>query len=149
MKEILLAVLGVLGVAIPSVLQLMTGESRRLRNMTTTAELLGKLPDDLDDVKKLLTDALHSETKSKTIGRGHPLPWMVSGGVVFLGFLVCMYYVMQPPGSGQSASEARSIFILAGVVLYFVGAVLFVHGVHLLGRTFHLFAHQRHTKAEG
>ena len=44
MKEILLAALGVLGVAIPSVIQLMTGESRRVSNMKATLELMEAVP---------------------------------------------------------------------------------------------------------
>ena len=97
----------------------------------------------------MLVTALQSETKGKESGRGHPTPWLVAGGVVFLARLGCMYLVMQPPGTGHGASQARSAFILVGVLLYFVGAALFVHGVLLLGRTFHLFAHQRQGKAEG
>ena len=47
---------------------------------------------------------------------------------------------MQPPGGGQTESQLRSLFILLALIAYVVGAAVFVHGVHLLGRRYHLLS---------
>jgi hypothetical protein len=139
-KEIVLAVLGVLGVAIPSVLQLVTGESRRVSNMKATLELLKDLPEesDFDDTRTWLRNALRGEAH---LDRVVPHKrYMLRGLGVFAVCLVFSYLVMQPPGSGQTESELRSLFILLAVASYAVGLAIFLHGVHLLGRHLHMFS---------
>lgn len=54
--------------------------------------------------------------------------------------LVFTYLIMQPPGGGQTESQLRSLFILLALIAYVVGAAVFVHGVHLLGRRYHLLS---------
>ena len=140
MKEILLAALGVLGVAIPSVIQLMTGESRRVSNMKATAELLKELPPDpeLNDTRDWLKRALGHEAHIDKKSSHRPFLWWGAGSLLLC--LVFTYLVMQPPGDGEAEDKARSFFILLAVVAYVVGAAVFVHGVHLLGRRYHLFS---------
>ena len=140
MKEILLAALGVLGVAIPSVIQLMTGESRRVSNMRAAVELLKDLPDDreLDNTRDWLKHALgHEAHVDKKTSHRKFLWW---GAVSLALCLVSTYFVMQPPDNGLSEGQWRSVFILVALVAYVVGAAVFVHGVHLLGRRYHLFS---------
>jgi hypothetical protein len=139
-KEILLAALGVLGVAIPSVIQLMTGESRRVSNMKATAELLKELPPDaeLNDTRDWLKRALAHEAHLDKKTSHRPFLWWGAGSLLLS--LVFTYLVMQPPGTGEAEDKARSFFILLAVVAYVVGAAVFVHGVHLLGRRYHLFS---------
>jgi hypothetical protein len=140
-KEILLAALGVLGVAIPSVIQLMTGESRRVSNMAATAQLLKDLPDDaeLNDTRDWLRGALKHEAHLDTKKTSHrPFLWC-GAGIIALS-LVFTYLVMQPPGQDDAQDKWRSLFILLAVITYVVGAAVFVHGVHLLGRRYHLFS---------
>ena len=140
MKEILLAALGVLGVAIPSVIQLMTGESRRVSNMRATAELLNNLPPDqeLDDTRTWLKGALRHEAHlDKKTSHKPFLRWGVASLVLCV---ISTYFVMQPPSKGLTESEWRSVFILIALVAYVVGAAVFVHGIHLLGRRYHLFS---------
>ena len=139
-KEILLAALGVLGVAIPSVIQLMTGESRRVSNMSATAQLLRDLPDEpeLKDARDWLKGALRHEAHidRKTSHR----PFLRWGAASLVVCLVFTYLVMEPPGHGHTENELRSLFILVALVAYVIGAAVFVHGVHLLGRRYHLFS---------
>lgn len=138
MKEILLAALGVLGVAIPSVIQLMTGESHRVSNMKATLELIGMLPDDEDEMKQALRTSLRREAKIDR-DSSHHARFLGVGALIILTCLVCSYFVMQPPGSGQTRSELHSVFILLALVFYVVGAAVVVHGAHLLGRNMHIF----------
>jgi hypothetical protein len=140
-KEILLAALGVLGVAIPSVIQLMTGESRRVSNMSATAQLLRDLPDDdpeLEDTRDWLRRALSHEAHVDKKSAHRPFLWCGAG--IFVLCLVFTYLVMQPPGDDDAQDQWRSLFILLAVITYVVGAAVFVHGVHLLGRRYHLFS---------
>jgi hypothetical protein len=139
-REILLAALGVMGVAIPSVIQLMTGESRRVNNMSATAQLLKDLPEDpeLDDTRAFLKRALRHEAHAdKATSHRQFLFW---GGGSLAVCLIFTYLVMQPPGHGQTESQWRSFFILVALVAYVTGAAVFVHGVHLLGRRYHMFS---------
>jgi hypothetical protein len=139
-KEILLAVLGVLGVAIPSVIQLMTGESRRVSNMRATAELLKEVRDDpeLKDTQAWLKDALRHEAHIDRKPTHGGFLWWGAGSLGVC--LVFTYLIMQPPGDGRTESQLRSLFILLALIAYVVGAAVFVHGVHLLGRRYHLFS---------
>jgi hypothetical protein len=139
-KEIVLAALGVLGVAIPSIIQLVTGESRRVNNMTATVALLKELPEDpeLDATRSWLKNALAREAH---LDRDVPHKRYLLRGIGIFGLCLCFsYLVMQPPGDGRTESELRSLFILLAVASYVVGAAVFVHGVHLLGRRLHLFS---------
>jgi hypothetical protein len=140
-REILLAALGVLGVAIPSVIQLMTGESRRISNMRSTVQLLTDLPDDpeLDPTRVWLKKALAREAHLDRDTGSHR-PFMIWGAAIIAVCLVFTFLVMQPPSDGQLESQLRSVFILLAVVSYVVGAAVFVHGVHLLGRRYHMFS---------
>jgi len=140
-REILLAALGVLGVAIPSVIQLMTGESRRVSNMRATVSLLHDLPDDpeLDPTRAWLKRALAREARMDREGQSHTA-FMVWGAAIIALCLVFTFLVMQPPGDGARESQLRSLFILLAVVFYAVGAAVFVHGVHLYGRRIHMFS---------
>jgi quinol-cytochrome oxidoreductase complex cytochrome b subunit len=137
-KEIVLAVLGVLGVAIPSVIQLMTGESHRVSNMRATLELIAALPDDEEfrETKQALRNSVRREAKVDRDSSNHTA-FMVAGAVIILACLGCSYLVMQTPGDND---QLHSLFILLAVVLYVVGAAVLVHGVHLLGRNLHLFS---------
>jgi hypothetical protein len=140
-KEILLAALGVLGVAIPSVIQLMTGESRRVSNMAATAQLLKELPDDdpeLEGTRDWLRHALGHEARLDKKTSHRPFLWCGAG--IFALCLVFTYLVMQPPGQDDEQDKWRSLFILLALITYVVGAAVFVHGVHLLGRRYHLFS---------
>jgi hypothetical protein len=140
-KEILLAALGVLGVAIPSVIQLMTGESRRVSNMSATAQLLKDLPDDpeLQDTRDWLKRALGHEAHVDKKSTHRKFLWLGAG--IFAICLASTYAVMHPPSWGRLADdEWQSVFILVALVAYVVGAAVFVHGVHLLGRRYHLFS---------
>jgi hypothetical protein len=142
-KEILLAALGVLGVAIPSVIQLMTGESRRVSNMKATLELMQALPNDVEfePTKEFLRDSLKHESKADKDGGSHRR-FLVAGAAIILVCLVFSYFVMQPPGSGQTQSELHSVFILLALIFYVVGAAAVVHAAHLFGRNQHLFHKQ-------
>ncbi|WP_142998240.1 hypothetical protein, partial [Streptococcus pneumoniae] len=111
MKEILLAALGFLGVAIPAVIQLMTGESHRVSNMKATIELIGMLPDEEEEMKQALRNSLRREAKIDRDSSGHGR-FLVVGGLIILACLVCSYFVMQPPGSGETRSQLHSIFVL-------------------------------------
>jgi hypothetical protein len=147
-KEILLAALGFLGVAVPSVIQLMTGESRRVSNMRATLELMNALPPD-DDELQLMRESLraslaHEARVDKDEGRH--VRFLAAGAAIILVCLVCSYFVMQPPGSGRTREQLHSVFILLALVFYVVGAVMVVHGAHLLGRNMHLF-HKRDVTA--
>jgi hypothetical protein len=140
-KEILLAALGVLGVAIPSVIQLMTGESRRVSNMRATLDLMQALPADdekLQAVRDQLRASLAHEARLDKDESSHR-QFFFFGSAVFLVCLACSYFVMQPPGSGHTRSELHSVFILLTLVFYVVGAVAVVHAAHLFARNQHLF----------
>ena len=138
MKEIVLAVLGVLGVAIPSVIQLMTGESHRVSNMRATLELIAALPDDkeFEETKQSLRNSIRREAKVDRDSSNHT-SFIAAGAVIIVACLCCSYLVMQTPGDND---QLHSLFILLAVVLYVVGAAVLVHGVHLLGRNLHLFS---------
>ena len=141
MKEILLAALGVLGVAIPSVIQLMTGESRRVTNMRSTLELMQALPQDDEELQRMresLRSSLAREARIDKDQESHR-PFLAVGAVIILVCLVCSYFVMQPPGSGHTRTELHSVFILLALVFYVVGAATVVHAAHLFGRNQHLF----------
>jgi heme A synthase len=139
-KEIVLAVLGVLGVAIPSVIQLMTGESRRVNNMRATVGLMSELPDEeaFIETKNMLRNSLRREAGVDRDTSNHKR--FISGGaVIIVACLVCSYFVMQTP-DGEHQDQWHSGLILLAVVLYVVGAAVLVHGVHLLARNLHLFS---------
>jgi hypothetical protein len=141
-KEILLAALGVLGVAIPSVIQLMTGESRRVSNMRATLELMEAVPADDEELQRMrdmLKRSLAREARIDKDSSNH-LEFLVGGSVIIVACLVCSYFVMQTPGHGQEQDRLHSLFILLALVLYVVGAAVLVHGAHLLGRNLHLFS---------
>ena len=138
MKEILLAALGFLGVAVPSVIQLMTGESHRVSNMKATIELINLLPDDEEEMKRALRNSLRREARVDRDSSPH-VRFLAVGALIILACLVCSYFVMQPPGSGQTRDQLHSVFILLALVFYVVGAVVVVHGAHLLGRNMHIF----------
>ena len=138
MKEILLAALGFLGVAIPAVIQLMTGESHRVSNMKATIELINLLPDDEQEMKQALRNSLRREAKVDR-DSSHHVRFLGAGALIIVACLVCSYFVMQPPGSGDTRSRLHSVFILLALVLYVVGAAVVVHGAHLLGRNLHIF----------
>jgi protein-S-isoprenylcysteine O-methyltransferase Ste14 len=125
-------------VAIPSVIQMMTGESHRVSNMKATLELINLLPDDEEELKSALRNSLRREAKVDRSSSLH-VQYLALGALVILACLVCSYFVMQPPGSGQTRSELHSLFILLALAFYVVGAVAVVHGAHLLGRNLHLF----------
>jgi hypothetical protein len=137
-KEILLAALGFLGVAIPSVIQMMTGESHRVRQMKSTLELINLLPDDEGDMKQALRNSLRREAKVDR-DSSHHVEFLGAGALIIVACLVCSYFVMQPPGSGETRDELHSVFILLALVFYVVGAAVVVHGAHLLGRNLHIF----------
>jgi hypothetical protein len=140
-KEILLAALGVLGVAIPSVINLLTGESRRVNNMRATLDLMKALPEedlDLNKTREFLRNSLMRESKVDK-DEGSHVRFFVFGAVIILVCLVCSYFVMQPPGSGHTRSELHSAFILLALIFYVVGAAAVVHAAHLFGRNQHLF----------
>ena len=143
MKEILLAALGFLGVAVPSAIQLMTGESRRVSNMRATLKLMNKLPPDeeLKPMRDSLRASLAHEAKVDR-DEGSHVRFLAAGAGIILACLVCSYFVMQPPGNGQTRDQLHSLFILLALVFYVVGAAVVVHGAHLLGRNLHLF-HKR------
>jgi hypothetical protein len=140
-KEILLAALGVLGVAIPSVIQIMTGESRRVTNMRATLELMNALPQDDEQLQRMresLRASLAHEAKVDK-DEGSHVQFLIGGAVIILICLVCSYFVMQPPGTGHTRSEVHSVFILLALIFYVVGAAAIVHAAHLFGRNQHLF----------
>lgn len=141
MKEILLAALGVLGVAIPSVIQLMTGESRRVTNMRSTLELMQALPEDDDELVRMRQSLRASLAHEARVDReeGSHVRFFTAGALIIVVCLVCSYFVMQPPGSGRTRSELHSVFILLALVFYVVGAAAIVHAAHLFGRNSHLF----------
>lgn len=143
MKEILLAALGFLGVAVPSAIQLMTGESRRVSNMRATLKLMNDLPPDeeLNPMRESLRASLAHEARVDK-DEGTHVRFLAAGAAIILACLVCSYFVMQPPGSGDTREQLHSIFILLALVFYVVGAAVVVHGAHLLGRNLHLF-HKR------
>ena len=138
MKEILLAALGFLGVAIPSVIQLMTGESHRVRQMKSTLELISLLPDDEQEMKTALRNSLRREARVDRDSSNH-VQFLGAGALIIVACLICSYFVMQPPASGETRRELHSLFILLALVFYVVGAAVLVHGAHLLGRSLHMF----------
>ena len=144
MKEILLAALGVLGVAIPSVIQLMTGESRRVTNMRSTLELMQALPQDDEELAKMHQSLRASLAHEARVDKdeGSHVRFFTAGAIIIVVCLVCSYFVMQPFGTGQTRSEVHSLFILLALVFYVIGAAAIVHAAHLFGRNQHLF-HKR------
>jgi hypothetical protein len=143
-KEILLAALGVLGVAIPSVIQLMTGESRRVTNMRATLELMQALPQDDEQLQRMRESLRMSLAHEARVDKdeGSHVRFLTAGAIIIVICLVCSYFVMQPFGTGRARSEVHSVFILLALVFYVVGAAAIVHAAHLFGRNQHLF-HKR------
>jgi hypothetical protein len=141
-KEIVLAALGFLGVAIPAAINMLTGESRRVANMRATVELMQALPEDDEELMKTRESLRASLTREAKVDResANHVRFLAGGAVIILACLVCSYFVMQPPGSGETQSELQSIFILLALVFYVIGAAVVVHGAHLLGRNLHLFS---------
>jgi hypothetical protein len=140
-KEILLAALGVLGVAIPSVIQVMTGESRRVTNMRATLELMQALPQDDDQLQRMRESLRASLAHEARVDKdeGSHVRFLTAGAGIILVCLVCSYFVMQPPGTGSTRSELHSLFILLALIFYVIGAAAIVHAAHLFGRNQHLF----------
>src|SRR3954471_8458048 len=104
------------------------------------AQLLKELPDDpeLNDTRDWLKRALGHEAHVDKKSSHRPFLWWGAGSLLLC--LVFTYLVMQPPGDGEAEDKARSLFILLAVIYYVVGAAVFVHGAHLLGRRYHLFS---------
>src|SRR4051794_20643922 len=117
---------------------MMTGESHRVRQMKSTLELINLLPDDEGDMKQALRNSLRREAKVDR-DSSHHVEFLGAGALIIVAGLVCSYFVMQPPGSGQTRDELHSVFILLALVFYVVGAAVVVHGAHLLGRNLHIF----------
>src|SRR4051812_41814013 len=95
----------------PSVIQMMTGESHRVRQMKSTLELINLLPDDEGDMKQALRNSLRREAKVDR-DSSHHVEFLGAGALIIVACLVCSYFVMEPPGSGQTRDELHSVFIL-------------------------------------
>jgi hypothetical protein len=84
MSEVVVALIGVVGLAIPAYLNYFTGESRALKNLRARIELYKAMPDELDTEKEDLKRSIYVETMKSTVPQ-YPPVWSIG-----LAILMCL-----------------------------------------------------------
>lgn len=115
MTEVLVALVSVLGVAVP----LFFGESRQIKNLRARIELVRDMPEELGDAKANLIASINAETYSVKVTRTRG---SLVGSIVALGALAISANLFINPDvflPHANPSAVKSIAATIGFVAYF------------------------------